>query len=274
MLRCVFNIPLLALLLSIAAPSTASACGPDTDCMIGERKYRIRMAEGHDGRTPVGAIVFAHGYRGSASGTMRNKSLIEIASELGVALIATKSAGPDWALPGAPSPGAPKNVDEPAYYDRVIADAAARLPIDTSRLMATGFSAGGMMVWNLVCHRSESFAAFAPMAGTFWQPEPDTCTTPAATVLHIHGDRDRIVPLEGRAIADTRQGNVHDVLTMYTRYGEYGPASELPMDGFRCQSRTNPDGEVLDFCVFSGGHSFKSVFVRQAWERFTELGRL
>ena len=49
-----------------AAP--ALACGPDTDCAVGDRTYRIALPEGHDGAAPVGALVWAHGYRGTAAG--------------------------------------------------------------------------------------------------------------------------------------------------------------------------------------------------------------
>ena len=44
----------------------ALACGHKTDCKIGERTYRISMPEGHDGKTKIGAIIFNHGYRGTA----------------------------------------------------------------------------------------------------------------------------------------------------------------------------------------------------------------
>lgn len=62
---------LVAMALACVAPA-AFACGPDTNCQLGDRHYRIAMPEGHDGVTHFGAIVFAHGYRGSARGAMRN----------------------------------------------------------------------------------------------------------------------------------------------------------------------------------------------------------
>ena len=255
-----------------AAPTLA--CGPDTDCMVDDRTYRIRMPEGHDGNTKVGAIVYAHGYRGTSEGVMRNASLGDLASELGVALIAAKTLGDDWSIPGVPSDNKNETIDELVYFDRVIEDAATRFPIDRKRLMATGFSAGGMMVWNLICHRSEAFAAFVPIAGTFWAPEPETCTSPPTSVIHIHGDTDPVVPLEGRPIADTAQGNVFHVLEMYRRYGGYSVPSGEEVEGLRCENSANADGHLLNFCLFSGGHSFETRFIRHAWDVFTEAGQL
>ena len=269
--------PKTSLLFFVAAltlSTPVAACGPDTDCEIGDRTYRIRMPSGHDGAASIGAIIFAHGYRGTATGVMRNRGLSTVASDLGVALIAVKSAGDDWSIPGAPKMGSIAGVDELAYFDRVVADATARFPIDPNRLMITGFSAGGMMVWTLACHRSQSFAGFAPMAGTFWRPTPETCMTPPASIVHIHGDADRIVPLQGRKVEEAHQGAIGSVIEMYARYGGFGAPSERTVEDLRCQNRQNANGHILNFCLFSGGHGFDAAFVRRAWEMLAEAGRL
>lgn len=232
------------------------------------------MPEGHDGTTPVGAILFAHGYRGSARAVMSNKSLAEAASRLGVALIAVKSAGDDWSIPNAPSHATIKGVDELAYIDAVLADVSDRFAIDQTRLMASGFSAGGMMVWNLACNRPQSFAGFVPIAGTFWAPVPDSCDLPVANIIHIHGDADPVVPLNGRPIGDARQGSVGEALDMYGRFGAFGPVSAFSQDGFTCRDRVSLDGDLLRFCLFPGGHSFQSRLIEMAWQMFADRGRL
>ena len=123
------------------------ACGPDTECMVGNnRHYRIVMPENHDGRTQIGAIVYAHGYRGSAKGMMKNASMRKLASKMGLALVATKSYSDDWRLPGVPRNTDADGSIEFEYYDTVIKDITERFPIDPERIVATGFSAGGMMV--------------------------------------------------------------------------------------------------------------------------------
>jgi len=250
----------------------AHACGPDSNCDIGDRHYRIRMPENHDGITKIGAIVYAHGYRGSAKGMMKNKSMAKLASEMGVALIATKSYEDDWRIPGVPRNTGTDGEIELTYYDAVIDDVAKRFPIDRNRLMATGFSAGGMMVWNLICHRSGLFGG--PMSGTFWKPEPETCTSPPASVVHIHGDADPVVPLNGRPIADTHQGQVPQVMKMYSEYGNYSFFDESEYGDLNCQNTKNKAGQILNFCLFSGGHSFKSEYVRAAWQMLSKAGRL
>ena len=255
-------------------PLPAFACGADTDCMLGERHYRIAMPEGHDGVTPVPAILFAHGYQGSAAGVMRNGSLRRLATDLGAALIAGKSVGPGWDLPNNPREMDSTGAAEFAYFDAVIADATARFAIDGSRIMATGFSGGGMMVWNLICARSSHFAGFAPIAGTFWLEAPETCEAPVASVIHIHGDADRMVPLDGRVIGPTKQGEVSQALAMYRAFGGFGEAAQTSSGDLRCAQSGNDAGQVLDFCLFSGGHSFRTEHVRHAWERLLATGAL
>jgi polyhydroxybutyrate depolymerase len=254
--------------------ASAVACGPTSDCVIGERHYRIRMPDGHDGNSKIGAIVIVHGYRGHAAQAMQHRDLTERASRLGVALIAVKAAGNDWAIPGAPSVGAVKGVDELAYFDRVLADAAARFPIDRARLMVSGFSAGAMMVWNLACYRSGSFAGFMPVAGTFWRPQPETCPGPVASIIHVHGDADPIVPLEGRTVQDAQQGVVADALAMYANVGNFGPPGRKIFGELSCEDRIGRHNSLMRFCLFAGGHNFRAAHVETAWHMFVEANKL
>ena len=89
------------LLLLFATP--AFACGPDSNCVIGDRFYRIAMPEGHDGKTPVGALVWVHGYRGTTMGVMRNGNLRRMVSDAGLALIAVQGVNGSWNLPYGPA---------------------------------------------------------------------------------------------------------------------------------------------------------------------------
>ena len=260
--------------ITLVSAAGAEACGPDSDCRIGERHYRIRMPAGHDSKTRIGAIVYSHGYTGSAVMAVQSKAFADMARELGVAIISTKSAGKGWVLPGSPTRGKVEGADELAYFDRVIDDAEKRFPIDRKRLVATGFSSGGMMVWNLACHRGGKFAGFVPVAGTFWRPVPKTCTSPVANIVHVHGDADRTVPVKGRAVADTHQGDVNAALDMYIKFGKFGPPAPVRTSELRCQVHRNVIGQILNFCLFTGGHVLNTRHIRQAWDMLVAAGKL
>ena len=261
-------------MLSYFLAPPAFACGADSNCMLGGRSYRIAMPEGHDGTTPVGALIWSHGYRGSAQGVMRNGSLRRMVSDAGLALIAAQGINGSWDLPNGPGTMDSTGAAEFAYFDAVIADATNRRQINPNRIIAGGFSAGGMMVWNLACSHPERFAGFVPMSGTFWLKPPDTCKAPVSSIVHIHGDADKTVPLKGRRIRETKQGEVAHSLEMYARFGNFGPSQPTKSGALNCRNRVNATGEILEFCLFPGGHSFRTEYLRYGIERLRAAGQI
>lgn len=252
---------------AIATPE-ARACGRDTDCVIGDRSYRVALPEKYDGTTPIGAIIFAHGYRGTAKGVMKNKALTALASELGVAFIAAQAVRTDWQLPGAPHGATPGGSEELAYFDALIEDVTDRFAIDRTRLVMSGFSAGAMMTWYLACNRGNAFTGFVPMSGTFWAPVPVNCQTGPVNLIHYHGDADPVVPLGGRPIGDARQGDVSKAIELITGLGDYQPVESSQTPGLDCTRQVNSGGKLLELCLFSGGHQMKTKYLARAWRIF------
>ncbi len=257
---------ILTLFLGLLA-TPALACGPDSDCTVldGTRTYRYYMP---DTDASVGAIFHAHGYRGSADGAMNNQAFFAMADRLNMAFIAMNADAEDWNLAHRPREPEQDEAREYAYVEAVIEDVAARIDLDRDRLIATGFSAGGMMTWTLACGMSDAFAGFVPYSGTFWAPVPETCPTPPALLIHIHGLQDEVVPLEGRAIGETRQGNVMQAFQMYAAHGGL-PAPE-PIDfphGEACMVSMGETEGALALCLFDGGHSYSTTRVEWAIEQ-------
>lgn len=266
-----------ALILSaliVLASNAAQACGTDSQCRVGNRHYYIAMPPGHDGKTPVPAAIFAHGLQGTALGSVRNPRLRAVAQEMGFALIAIKSRGDSWNTPGSPFDTGNGGRDELAYIDAVLADAAKRFPLQTDRIVMSGASAGGMLTWFLACNRSATFAGFVPMSGTFWDPLPRTCDQPVANIIHFHGDNDRTVPLEGRPVAGTHQGSVTKAFSLYTRVGNFSRAKQIKIGDTTCRNRTNRAGNILNFCLYPGKHSFRSSNLGIAWQMLRAAGQL
>jgi polyhydroxybutyrate depolymerase len=252
--------------LAMAAP--AEACGRTTDCTIGERTYRIVLPAQPDDTRPLGAIVFAHGYRGSADGIMRSDGLVGLADELGVAFVAANADGRDWRIPGVPSFPEADGVEALAYFDALRQALIDRHGVAPDRIVASGFSAGGMMVWHLACHRGRDYAGFVALSGTFWAPLPETCPTHAVDLIHYHGTEDTVVPLEGRPINQSRQGDVREALALFTEQGGYRPVASEPETGLACDLARNDAGQRLELCLYPGGHGFKSEHVVRAMRLF------
>lgn len=199
---------------ALAAPH-ARACSPaQAACEIPGGQYHILLPTG---RAPIGAVVYLHGHGGAGDVALRRRDRIGAFLDAGYAVI-----GPDgarWRGEGSPrswnAMRAPGGRDDVKFVLDVVDDAARRFGFDRGAVMATGFSAGGMMVWLLACEAPEKFAAFAPVSGTFWRPVPTDCTGDPA-IFHTHGTSDTVVPIEGRALANGRllQGDVREVIAM------------------------------------------------------------
>lgn len=267
-LREIGNMVLVGLGVAVLLASEAPACGRDSDCPLGDRNYRIALPEGQETATPSGAVIFVHGYRGKASGAMRNQALAALASELGVVFVAAQAAGPEWNLPGAPSVDALQGVDELAYFDALVADLTRRFGIPPGRTMVTGFSSGAMMVWHLACYRGEIFAGLAPMSGTFWEPIPSDCPAHDFNLIHYHGREDPVVPLHGRQIKDAHQGDILKAVELAQRLGEFRPVASEPSPGLDCARQSNAGGNLLELCLFTGKHQLKAQHIARAWRIF------
>lgn len=255
------------LLIAFTGP-VAEACGRDSDCVIGSRSYRIVLPPDHDTGTPIGAIIFTHGYRGTADRVTRNKNLTALAKDLGVAVVAAQASGPEWNLPGVPSADAQDGVDELAYFDALAADLAGRFGVDQARTLVAGFSSGAMMVWHLACYRGNAYAGFVPMSGTFWEPLPESCPAGPVNLIHYHGTEDPVVPLAGRQIKDGRQGNVYEAINLMARAGGYRPVEAAPEAGLACSRQENGGGQRLELCLFSGKHQMNVAHIGRAWRIF------
>ncbi|MEM0946396.1 MAG: PHB depolymerase family esterase [Pseudomonadota bacterium] len=231
--------------------------------------YHIAVPEAPAG--PVPAIMFLHGAGGSGASSVRPGGMARVALERGYAVIGPNGMdrpgrfGTGWSF----HPDRPKQRDEMAFLTGVRDDAASRFGIDRDRVILAGFSIGGSMASYIACTDPAAFAAFAPVAGSFWRPHPEDCAG-AVRLLHTHGWRDRTVPLEGRPLGGGRiyQGDVwHAMLVWRAENGCDG----MRADTFETEGRywirrwdACTPGTALEFALHPGGHG-----IPQGWAAMT-----
>jgi polyhydroxybutyrate depolymerase len=194
---------LAVLLLAVAcsrAPAQAADPAPrfpapgnfDLTLQIGSRARTLlvhlppRFAE----RGPLAVLLAYHGGGGSAQGFQKYAGLDAVADREGFAVVYPDGSGRlgrrllTWNAGGCCGRAREDRVDDVAFTLRLLADLARDLPLDRTRIYATGHSNGAMMAYRLAAEAAERIAAIAPVAGAMQL----AAFAPARPmpVLHVH----------------------------------------------------------------------------------------
>ncbi len=94
-------------------------------------------------------------------------------------------------------------IDDVKFLLEMIAEIGRRVPLDASRVYATGASNGGMMTYRLGCETEGVFAGIAPVIANIPEPIFASCQ-PAAPLdfLAVNGSADPLIPLEGGGVCE------------------------------------------------------------------------
>lgn len=256
--------------------SANAGCGGDPKpCQIAGGDYDLALPSNEDRADEIArfpAVVFLHGHGSSGAAVLRNKALVDGLLSRGYAVIAP-TALPRWNgkrswnfLPGR------EGRDEAQFLSDVVVDAADRTRVDLARVLLAGFSAGAFMVNYLACTHPTDFAAYAPVAGGFWDPIPEDCAGPVR-LFHSHGWTDTVVPLEGRALGGPafRQGDVFAGLALWRHAN--GCSFDAPTDqGMKGQAlwrrwRCGAGADIV-FSLTANGHVIPRDWASQVLDWF------
>lgn len=269
-------------MLALCLPGHAAAqpsCGDlEMPCETAQGSYHIVLPEG-PGPHPV--MMFLHGAGGQGASLVRPSGTSKQAVARGYAYIAPNGLirpgrnRPGWSF----HPDFPGQRDEAAFLQEVMTDAATRFNIDRNHSILAGFSIGGSLASYVACTTPSAFNAYAPISGSFWRPHPKGCAGPVR-LLHTHGWRDQVVPLEGRFIRqiagrDFAQGDVFHAMTLWRAANS--------CDNFRADRfKTDGDlwrriwvdcapGTALELALFDGGHGVPSGWGKMVLDWFEGL---
>ncbi len=260
----------LAILAALFASPAAAGCLDDpAPCSVPLGTYHLALPDDQDG--PVPAMIFLHGAGGSGMGAISNTGISATLLARGYAVIGPNGLdregrfGTGWYF----HPERPRLRDEAAFLREVRDDVVARFGVDGARVILAGFSVGGSMTSYIACEDPDAFAAYAPVAGSFWRPHPTECAAPVR-LLHTHGWRDQTVPLEGRPLRDgaVYQGDVWVAMQIWR---EVNSCAMLRPDAFDTEGRfwrrrwdDCTPGTALEFALHPGGHG-----IPQGWATMT-----
>ena len=247
---------------AFSGPAAAADCGSDeTPCETPLGTYHVALPDSAaSGPTP--AFIYFHGAGGSGKG-IAEADFAKALTARGYAVIAPNGLqrpdsrfGPGWFF----RPESPGLRDEMAFTRELIADATERFGLDPERIILTGYSIGGSLVWYLACQDADIAAAYTPYAGGFWRPLPQTCDAPVK-LLHTHGWRDQTVPLEGRPLRNGAiyQGDIFEGLEIWraTNGCNLLRADEFSTEGryWKRKWTSCTEGTALELALWPGGHS-------------------
>lgn len=265
----------LAVGASLLASVAAADCnGAATACKMPNGTYHIVLPPDAAGLVP--AIMLLHGYGGEGLGTIRNKAMVKLMLGRGYAVIAPDGqprddgAGRSWDF----HPDRPATRDETAFLIAVADDAAAKYGVKRDEMLLAGFSIGGSMTSYVACAKPQAFAAYAPVAGSFWRPHPTSCAGPVR-LLHTHGTADRTVPLLGREIMPGFvQGNVFEAMQIWRdtdgcKSPEPEKTDTLGIYTIQHWDHCAP-GTQLEFALHDGGHSIPKGWAKMAVDWFED----
>lgn len=158
------------------------------------------------------------------------------------------------------------NVDDVGFIRTVVDNVTRQVPIDRTRVYATGMSNGGMMAYRLACDASDVFRAIAAVAGT--DNTVRCAPSRAVAVLHVHARDDDHVLFDGGAGANAfrNRAAVTEFTSVPATIDAWGhrndchapPRRVLDTAGAYCELRDAcRDGAAVELCVTStGGHSW------------------
>lgn len=223
--------------------------------------YHLVLPDDEPAPDGLPAVIFLHGWGSDGASIMQNRELVNAALSRDYAVIAPDGSprpernGRSWKF----HPERRDGRDEGAFLRAVADDAAKRFGLDRERMLLAGFSIGGSMVSYVACEAPESFSAYAPVSGSFWDPLPQSCEAPVR-LLHTHGWSDGTVPLEGRAVGNGQmvQGDVFAAMQIWrAANGCQGdnPSGFRRSEGFLIRNWDCDSAAPLTFALHPGGHS-------------------
>ncbi len=260
------------LLLITASPVGTFAAEPinpcnftniDGPCRISDGEYRLLVPAGPG---PFPAIVYLTGSLGLSRTVTEAAYFREMVVREGYALIVPTAlditysdgqVGTGWGRRIRAAVHPRNDID---FLRRVLDTVALNYNIDLERLVWTGQSDGGFMIYEIACHHPEMGVAFAVHGAGYAQRLPQGCKRPVR-FMHAHGVEDDIVPFSGRLVTGPilQSNDLMETLAMMARSNgcKTAPQAARPYFGFeRTRWGACGDGGALDLLVHQGGHGW------------------
>jgi len=152
-------------------------------------------------------LVVLHGLLGDPSDIALGTGFDALADRDGVRVAYPAGVRRSWNAGLCCGEASAHEVDDVAFLSDVVTDLRAR---GAGRVSVVGFSNGGMMAYRFACAQPDKVDVVGVMSGTLEVPR---CAGPVRA-LHLHGERDTLVPFDGDAFSEPLQAFLRPVPTI------------------------------------------------------------
>jgi polyhydroxybutyrate depolymerase len=230
------------------------------------RNYRLHKPTGATASAPL--VIVMHGYSGSARQAEKDYQWDGLADANNFVVAYPDGLGRAWNVDGETCCGRPgrEGVNDVAFIAAMVADITRNLAIDPGKIYATGMSNGGIMSYTLAC-TTGIFAAIGPVAGV----QLNACRAPhPASVIHIHGTADQLVPYGGGQGFSVINGPPVPQVNAFWRNVDRCGAPGATADGPVTTSTAGcVDGRgVVLVTIDGGGHQWPAFATPMLWQFF------
>lgn len=219
------------------------------------REYRVFRPDTLPAKASL--VIMMHGGFGTAEQAERTYGWDELARREHVLVAYPNGLDRAWAVGGGCCGNSGRTgVNDVAFITAVVARIKELVPIDDTRVYATGMSNGAMMSYRLACD-TKLFAAIAPVAGTLL----GSCDNPApVSLLHIHGLADKNVPFDGSQGEGAGRIDgppVPDIIAKARAVNNCPAPTESKVDAVTTSIAQCPRGRTVELITIDGaGHQW------------------
>lgn len=155
------------------------------------RSYLLFIPPGHNVDEPAPLVVNSHGVPSNPTAQVRLSRFDDLAAEEGIVVVYPAAVDEVWDFEDGEEMDR-ADVNDIDFIEALIEEVSEMVAIDTNRIYAIGFSAGGGISNLFACHMPDRIAAIVQVAGFFHLDGP-ACPIPRPIpVLAIIGESDPI----------------------------------------------------------------------------------
>jgi polyhydroxybutyrate depolymerase len=244
-----------------------------------KRTYQAYVPKGLAPGAPLVLAMHGSGENGTAMRIETGYAFERLADERGFAVVYPNGQNGHWNTCEIDKDALQPAIDDVRFLTALADKFIDAIGTDRNRVFGVGLSEGGYMAIRLALEAPSRFRAVAPVAANLSAPDNFQCkpvTQGGASVILIHGTRDRLVPFDGGEgsllfglIKNPKGPSTHATAQYFADLdaivGRPVTTQSISADGFGIERSiwSNGSGAEVELIAIDGaGHTFPQPYYR------------